>query len=116
MFSIRNNKPLVFSSNKIIIKYLVEQLGGEIKGIYKSKDSVDDFNKIFKNLKDYDILITSGGISKGKYDIVKKALKKNKISIFFDRIAIKPGKPTTFGKLPKNRFFFGSSWKPSFMF
>ena len=107
LFSIRNNKPLVFSSNRIIIKYLVEQLGGEIKGIYKSKDSVDDFNRIFKNLKDYDILITSGGISKGKYDIVKKALKKNKMSIFFDRIAIKPGKPTTFGKLPKNRFFLG---------
>ena len=35
LFSIRNNKPLVFSSNRIIIKYLVEQLGGEIKGIYK---------------------------------------------------------------------------------
>ena len=64
LFSIRNNKPLVFSSNRIIIKYIVEQLGGEIKGIYKSKDSVDDFNRIFKNLKDYDILITSGGISK----------------------------------------------------
>ena len=112
LFSIRNNKPLVFSSNRIIIKYLVEQLGGEIKGIYKSKDSVDDFNRIFKNLKDYDILITSGGISKGKYDIVKKALKKNKISIFFDRIAIKPGKPTTFGKLPKNRFFLGLPGNP----
>ena len=112
LFSIRNNKPLVFSSNRIIIKYLVEQLGGEIKGIYKSKDSVDDFNRIFKNLKDYDILITSGGISKGKYDIVKKALKKNKMSIFFDRIAIKPGKPTTFGKLPKNRFFLGLPGNP----
>ena len=112
LFSIRNNKPLVFSSNRIIIKYIVEQLGGEIKGIYKSKDSVDDFNRIFKNLKDYDILITSGGISKGKYDIVKKALKKNKMSIFFDRIAIKPGKPTTFGKLPKNRFFLGLPGNP----
>ena len=50
---------------------------GEIKGIYKSKDSVDDFVRILKNLKDYDILITSGGISKGKYGIVKVKKKIN---------------------------------------
>ncbi len=112
LFSAKNDKPLVFSSNKIIIRHLIEKLGGEIKGIYKSKDSVDDFNRIFKNLKDFDILITSGGISKGKYDIVKKALEKNRMRILFDRIAIKPGKPTTFGKLPQDRFFLGLPGNP----
>ena len=50
----------------------------KLKEFTNQKDSVDDFNRILKNLKDYDILITSGGISKGKYDIVKKALKKIK--------------------------------------
>ena len=34
------------------------------------------FYLFFNNLNNYDLLITSGGISKGKYDIVKKVLKK----------------------------------------
>ena len=37
--------------------------------------------------KNFDLLITSGGISRGKYDIVKSSLKKKGLKLNFDRVA-----------------------------
>lgn len=47
-----------------------------------------------------DVLLFSGGVSVGDYDLVPKTMLKNGIRILFDAIAMKPGKPTTFGVSP----------------
>ena len=54
-------------------------------------------NKIKEGLK-YDILITSGAVSVGEYDFVKDALLEVGVNLFFQRVAIRPGKPMVFGK------------------
>jgi molybdenum cofactor synthesis domain-containing protein len=46
-----------------------------------------------------DVLITSGGVSMGVYDFTKAALKELGAEIFFERVALRPGKPTVFGRL-----------------
>ena len=51
---------------------IVEKFGGDLKGTFTARDNEKDFMSKLKKLKNYDLLITSGGISKGKYDIVKK--------------------------------------------
>ncbi len=107
-----NPKGIIESSNEILINMLVEKFGGNLKGTFTVKDNEKDFLSLLKNLKNYDLLITSGGISKGKYDIVKKVLKKKKLRILFDRVAVKPGKPTTFGKLGSNKYFLGLPGNP----
>ena len=61
-------------------------------------------NKI-QSLRNFDLLITAGGGSKGKYDLIKEVLKNVKAKILFNQIAMKPGKPTTFSKTDK---FFGT--------
>ena len=110
---IDNNKSsLVVSTNNIFIKHFVELFGGEVVSILFSKDNKIEFIKKFKSLKDFDLLITSGGISRGKYDIVKESLKEFGLKILFERVAIKPGKPTTFGRLDKNKFFLGLPGNP----
>lgn len=48
-----------------------------------------------------DVVLVSGGVSMGDYDLVPAVMKKNGIEILFDSIAMKPGKPTTFGVSPK---------------
>ena len=101
-----NPEGLIQSSNEIFIKMLIEKFGGNLKGTFTAKDNEKDFLSKFNNLKNYDLLITCGGISKGKYDIVKKVLKKNKLQILFDQVAVKPGKPTTFGKIGSSSYFF----------
>jgi molybdopterin molybdotransferase len=48
-------------------------------------------------IADNDVVILSGGVSMGDYDFVPGLLKENGIELLFDRVAIKPGKPSTFG-------------------
>ena len=108
----KGNQSLVASTNHIFIKFFVELFGGEVVKISYSNDDYKNFIKTFKSQKVFDFLITSGGISRGKYDIVKSSLKKNGLKILFDKVAVKPGKPTTFGKLSKRKYFLGLPGNP----
>ena len=112
LISSDKGNPLVISTNQIMIKKIVNDFGGNLKNIYLVKDKIKDLEKLIKKLRDFDILITSGGISRGKYDLVKKVLCNLKMKILFDRVSIKPGKPTTFGKFSKNRYFLGLPGNP----
>jgi molybdopterin molybdotransferase len=57
------------------------------------------------------VLLFSGGVSAGDYDLVVPILKKNGFNIVFDSIAVKPGKPTVFG-INDNVFCFGLPGNP----
>lgn len=59
-----------------------------------------------------DILITSGGVSVGVYDFTKAALKQLGAELFFERVALRPGKPTVFARLPNGTFVFGLPGNP----
>jgi molybdopterin molybdotransferase len=58
------------------------------------------------------ILITSGGVSVGIYDFTKLALKELDAEFFFERIALRPGKPTVFARLPHGTLVFGLPGNP----
>ncbi len=58
-----------------------------------------------------DVLITSGGVSMGVYDFTKTALKELGAEIFFERVALRPGKPTVFARLG-NTLIFGLPGNP----
>jgi molybdopterin molybdotransferase len=58
-----------------------------------------------------DVLITSGGVSMGKYDLVVGGLESHGVEIGFDKVAMKPGKPTVFG-WRADRFVFGLPGNP----
>jgi molybdenum cofactor synthesis domain-containing protein len=58
-----------------------------------------------------DIVITSGGVSMGDYDLVKAALNEIGAEVFFDKVSIRPGKPTVFARRDKT-FFFGLPGNP----
>ena len=59
----------------------------------------------------HDIVITSGGVSMGDYDLVKAALKEIGAEIYFDRVIIRPGKPIVFGRRGET-YFFGLPGNP----
>lgn len=52
-----------------------------------------------------DVLITSGGVSMGVYDFTKMAFKELGAEIFFERVALRPGKPTVFGRIAETLIF-----------
>jgi len=47
-----------------------------------------------------DLLVLSGGVSMGRYDFTKAALRALGAEVFFERVALRPGKPTVFARLP----------------
>jgi molybdopterin molybdotransferase len=57
------------------------------------------------------IVITSGGVSMGDYDLVKAALKEIGAEIYFDKVIIRPGKPIVFARRGET-FFFGLPGNP----
>lgn len=68
----------------------------EILGI--AHDDKDEIRSLVKKGLKKDILILSGGVSMGEYDFVGDVLKDLDIKIFFEKVALRPGKPTVFGK------------------
>lgn len=48
-----------------------------------------------------DLLVLSGGVSVGAYDFTKAALRALNAEIIFERVALRPGKPTVFARLPQ---------------
>ncbi|MHC5074115.1 MAG: molybdopterin molybdotransferase MoeA, partial [Planctomycetota bacterium] len=58
-----------------------------------------------------DVILFSGGVSMGDFDLVPKVLRQNNIKLAFEKVAIKPGKPTVFGFSDKS-FFFGMPGNP----
>jgi molybdopterin molybdotransferase len=72
---------------------------------------VDDLGaKIELGLKE-DILVLSGGVSMGKYDLVETVLKSLGAEFYFDGVAIRPGKPAVFGRC-RDTFVFGLPGNP----
>jgi molybdopterin biosynthesis enzyme len=52
-----------------------------------------------------DALVLSGGVSMGVYDFTKAALKAAGAELFFERVALRPGKPTVFARLGQTLVF-----------
>ena len=52
-----------------------------------------------------DVLVLSGGVSMGVYDFTKTALNALGAEIFFERVSLRPGKPTVFARLGRTLVF-----------
>jgi molybdenum cofactor synthesis domain-containing protein len=59
-----------------------------------------------------DVLVLSGGVSMGRYDFTKAALHALGAEVFFERVALRPGKPTVFARLPCGTLVFGLPGNP----
>lgn len=60
-----------------------------------TEEVIDDMIK--KAIAENDVVILSGGVSVGDYDFVRGILKNNNIRLLFEKVAVKPGRPTVFG-------------------
>lgn len=69
-------------------------------------------NQIAQAAERCDVIITSGGVSMGVYDVTKSAINELKAEVFFERVALRPGKPTVFARLPNGALFFGLPGNP----
>lgn len=96
-----NKKPgqgKIRNSNSTMLMLQLKRLGIDAKYLGIAKDDFSETERLVKKgLRESDILILSGGVSVGDYDFVAEVLKKCGVKVLFNKIAVKPGKPTTFG-------------------
>ena len=76
-----------------------------------AKDRPDDLMRSIQKGLEYDVLLISGGVSMGDYDIVPDVLKKLRVRTIFHGVKTKPGRPLLFGKR-KNTIVFGVPGNP----
>lgn len=69
-------------------------------GIAKD-DEVETFIIVRKAISENDLVILTGGVSMGDFDFIPAVLERAGVSIKFTRVAVQPGKPTTFGVHPQ---------------
>ena len=69
-------------------------------------------NQIAAAAEKCNVVVTSGGVSMGVYDVTKAALHELDAEIFFERVALRPGKPTVFARLPNGTLVFGLPGNP----
>jgi molybdopterin molybdotransferase len=103
-FAIRN-------SNSVSLAAQTGLAGGEPVLLGNAADREDDLReKIEIGLRE-SILVLSGGVSAGKYDLVEKVLQESGAAFFFDAVAIRPGKPAVFCRCGRT-FVFGLPGNP----
>jgi molybdopterin molybdotransferase len=85
------------SSNLEMLQSLLKPYCEQINVFRLSDDEQETTHFIQHELENFDIVCFSGGVSKGKYDFVAKALEENGIEKHFHGVKQKPGKPFFFG-------------------
>ncbi len=95
----------IYDSNRYSIIALLSRMNVDVIDFGIIKDDRNLLNNAFSQADaQADVVITSGGVSVGEADFIKDILAEMG-EIGFWKLAIKPGKPFAFGKLPRSTFF-----------
>ncbi len=104
-FQIRN-------SNAWSLAAQVRRAGGIPHVLPVARDTVEHTRAVVAQGLENDLLLLSGGVSAGKYDVVEQVLADFGARFHFDRVLIQPGQPLVFGSTA-GRFFFGLPGNPA---
>ena len=97
-------KYTIFDANKTVLINLLKRLGCEISDMGLIKDNYEHTKrKLNKNLSSFDLIITSGGVSKSRIDHIGNFFSMSG-KVNFWQLALKPGRPFAFGKLNDTPF------------
>ena len=87
----------IYNANAFGIIALLERYGFKGEYLGRIPDDFVETEKMISGLKNYDVIITSGGISMGDADYLYDAFVKNGLKPVFHGVNVKPGRPTMMG-------------------
>ncbi|MAH89536.1 MAG: hypothetical protein CMJ06_05835 [Pelagibacterales bacterium] len=105
------NESQIYASSIFMLKEFINYTNSYCTKLKIIKDDQKEIINTIKNLKNVDLIITTGGVSVGKKDLVKKSLESLGMQTKFWKVKVRPGKPILFGTL-KNIPFFGLPGNP----
>ena len=100
------------NSNVYSLAAQVTRAGGVPVILPVARDQFEDTLGLVERGLVADMLLISGGVSAGKYDVVERVLAGAGAEFFFDRVLIQPGQPLVFGRA-REKFFFGLPGNPA---
>jgi len=90
------------NSNGVALAALVEAAGGWARRLAIARDSREDLRERIAEGRRSDLLLLSGGVSVGEYDLVEEVLAEFGAEFFFTGVRMQPGRPVVFGRLPRS--------------
>lgn len=103
----------IINSNAYALASQVSEAGGRPQRLAAVGDDRDRVTRaVASALEGADVLLTSGGVSVGDYDVVKEAFADAGVEIDFWKVAVKPGKPLAFGRARGGQPVFGLPGNP----
>ena len=101
---------MIRDSNRPMLKALLEEAGVDLVDLGVVPDDEDALRDALAEASSSDVVVTTGGVSMGEYDVTKLVLS-GEASVGFWKIAIKPAKPFAFGHIG-DALFFGLPGNP----
>jgi len=98
-------KGKIRNCNGPMLVSLAEALGCRVKYFGIADDNEEKLSVLIRKGFRCDVLLISGGVSMGDYDLVPEALEKEGFSRLFYKVMVKPGKPLLFGRMGKTLVF-----------
>ncbi len=95
----------IVSSNSYTLSAQVKDCGAIPLPLGIAKDEKTDIEEKFRQGLRADVIISSAGVSVGDYDFVKEILKDLGMEMIFWKVAMKPGRPMTFGRIGEKPIF-----------
>ncbi len=99
------------NSNAYCIASQLQLMDMDVKNLGIARDDREDLCRLILMGLEKDILVITGGVSMGEYDFVLDVLRKLDFNILFNKVAIKPGKPTVFAR-QGDKLVFGLPGNP----
>ena len=100
------------NSNAQSLAVQVARAGGCPRLLPIARDTYEATREIVEQGLRDDLVLLSGGVSAGKYDVVERVLADFGAEFFFDRVLIQPGQPLVFGRA-QGKLFFGLPGNPA---
>ena len=103
----------IYNSNQYMLATAVSELGCEPVVLGSAKDGVEEiYQLLMKGLHDCDVILLTGGVSVGDYDLTPDAMEKAGVEILFRGVGLKPGMACAYGMKGK-KLVCGLSGNPA---
>lgn len=88
----------IYDINRFTLSAIVRRHGGTPRALPVAPDTIEDLERALEEARDADLIVFSGGSSVGERDLIMDVLRQRG-EVLFHGIAVKPGKPTVFGRI-----------------
>ncbi|MGH7751783.1 MAG: molybdopterin molybdotransferase MoeA [Gemmatimonadales bacterium] len=108
---VRPGPSQIRNSNSYSMAAQVVLCGGDPVLLGNARDGLADLERLIRRGLEEDLLVLTGGVSMGKYDLVEVVLRQLGAEFTFDAVAIRPGRPAVFASC-QGKFVFGLPGNP----